>query len=73
MTPKEIFKECKNAITQDGSCGVILTIRKGSMPKGFPRGELLNEMQRHNFIERTYNFRPEKLLIWLDKNFPEVV
>ena len=70
MTPKQMFEECKAAIDQASVCGVLLTIPKGSLPKGFPRGELLNEMTRNGSIERTYRYEPTKLLAWLVKHFP---
>ena len=71
MTPVQMFEECRTAMSQPGVCGVVLTASKGSLPKGFPRGELLNEMKRNGLIERTYHYEPEKLLSWLVKNFPE--
>lgn len=45
-----------------------MTIPKGGMPKTFPRGELLNEMERNGQVERTYSFNPEKVLAWLIHN-----
>ena len=47
---------------------VVLIIPKGKMPKGFPRGELLNEMERGGVIERTYHYNPMRVLGWLTKN-----
>jgi hypothetical protein len=70
MTPLEMATECAIAIRDGGigyyePIGVILTIPKGRMPKGFPRGELLNECERNGKIERTYRFDPSKVLAWL--------
>lgn len=61
--------ECAaNALAEPGTLGLVLTIKKGKMPPGFPRGELLNEMERNGAIERTYSFPPMKVLRWLVKN-----
>ena len=68
MSPLEMGEACLQAMRQPAVCGVILTIPKGKIPKGFPRGELLNEMERNGVIERTYNFNPEKVLVWLEKH-----
>jgi ABC-type uncharacterized transport system involved in gliding motility auxiliary subunit len=38
------------------------------MPTGFPRGELLNELERGGIVQRTYNFDPAKVLAFLDPN-----
>lgn len=61
-------QEAAQALAQPAHCGVVLTIPKGKMPKGFPRGELLNECERGGVIERTYNFDPAKVIAWLLKN-----
>lgn len=55
-------------MAEPGTLGVTLTIQKGGMPKTFPRGELLNEMERNGRVERTYSFNPEKVLAWLIHN-----
>lgn len=68
MTPLEMAAIAANALATPGNLGMVLTIKKGSMPKGFPRGELLNEMRRNGDIERTYNFDPAKVIAWLIKN-----
>jgi hypothetical protein len=60
--------ECMQAIARPENCFVVLTIAKGKMPKGFPRGELYNERTRLGIVERTYCFNAEKVLTWLVKN-----
>ena len=52
-------------MAEPGTLGVTMTVPKGSMPRGFPRGELLNEMRRNDRIERTYSFDPAKIIAWL--------
>lgn len=68
MTPLEMSASAARAMAEPGTVGVVLTIAKGGMPKGFPRGELLNEMERNGRVERTYSFNPEKVLAWLIHN-----
>lgn len=68
MTPATLATACRDAMAQPGQCGVTLTIEKGRMPRGFPRGELLNELERLGVVERTYSFDPVRLLAWLVKN-----
>jgi hypothetical protein len=62
MTFNEMKAQCLEALAQPAYCWVILTIPKGKMPKGFPRGELLNE---HHNGDRTYSFDPFKVLRWV--------
>lgn len=68
MTPLEMAANAARAMVEPGTVGVVLTIPKGSLPRSFPRGELLNEMERDGQVERTYHFNPEKVLAWLIKN-----
>ena len=68
MTPIEIAEAATKAMAEPGTLGVILTIKKGSMPKGFPRGELLNENERDGEVYRTYSIDPAKVLSWLVNN-----
>lgn len=68
MTPLEIAGAAAAALAEPGTLGVTLTFPKGRMPKTFPRGELLNEMERNGRVERTYSFNPEKVLAWLIHN-----
>jgi len=68
MTPKDLIASCEAAMQPPGIMGLVLTIPKGCMPPGFPRGELLNEMERSGVVERTYNFKPEKVLAWCARN-----
>ena len=68
MTPLQMAEQAAKALAEPGTCGVILTIPKGKMPKGFPRGELLNEMERGGIVQRTYNLDPAKVLAWLVVN-----
>ena len=65
MTTDEMKARCIEAIAQPAYCGVIFTIPKGKMPKKFPRGEILNEMERGGVVEITYNFDPLKVLNWM--------
>lgn len=66
MTPLQMAMECATAAAQ--GCGAMLTVPKGCMPRGFPRGELLNERDRDGRIERTYRFDPARVLAWLTKH-----
>ena len=68
MTPLEMAAVAARAIAEPGTLGVVMTLRKGGMPRGFPRGELLNEMQRGGVVERTYSFDPARVIAWLLKN-----
>ena len=52
-------------MAQPGVTGVLLTVTKGKTPKGFPRGEVLNEVRRHGVVERTSSYSAEKVLKWL--------
>ena len=68
MTPLQMAAAAAQAMASPGVFGVLLTIRKGGMPRGFPRGELLNEMDRGGVVERTYSFDPSRVIAWLLKN-----
>jgi hypothetical protein len=68
MTPIEMAIKATQAMAQPGAIGVVLTIQKGKTPKGFPHGELLNEMERDGVVERTLAFNPEKVIGWLLRN-----
>lgn len=68
MNPLELAATAARALAEPGALGVVLTIPKGGMPRGFPRGELLNEMQRGGKVERTYHFCPSKVISWLMRN-----
>ncbi len=68
MNPMQIAKSAIDAMIEPGTLGVTLVIPKGKMPRGFPRGELLNEMDRNGIVERTYSFNPEKVLSFLVRN-----
>lgn len=66
MSPIELAAEAAQAMA--GGHGMILVIPKGSLPKTFPKGELLNEMRRNGVVERTYRFEPLRVLDWLVAN-----
>lgn len=68
MKPLELAATAAKALVEPGIIGVILTIPKGGLPKGFPRGNLLNEMLRNGRVERTYSFDPGKVIEWLLRN-----
>lgn len=68
MTPLSMAIECVRALREPGITGVVLTIPKGKTPKGFPRGEVLNEVERNGRIERTSSYSAERVLFWLAKN-----
>jgi len=68
MTPLEMAANAARALAESGTVGVVMTIAEGGMPRGFPRGELLNEMERDGIVERTYHFNPEKVIAWLIRN-----
>jgi len=64
MTEQEMKARCIEALSEPGVLGVTFTV-VGKMPKGFPRGELLNEMVRGGVVEKTYSFDPLKVLQWM--------
>lgn len=68
MSPLEMAAEAARAIAGPGTMGVVLTVPKGGMPRGFPRGELLNEVKRGGVVERTYSFDPSQVIAWLLRN-----
>lgn len=68
MTPLEMAAAAAEALAEPGMVGVLLTMPKGKMPRGFPRGELINEMKRNGVLECTYHFNPERVLAWLVKH-----
>lgn len=68
MRPIEMAAEAARAMTGPGFVGLVLTVPKGSLPRGFPRGKLLNEMERGGRVERTYHFDPAKIIAWLIRN-----
>jgi hypothetical protein len=68
MKPLDLALSASKAMAEPGHLGVLLTIPKGSMPRGFPKGELLNEMKREGQIQRTYRFDPVKVIAWLCAN-----
>lgn len=68
MKPLELAATAARALAEPGTVGMLLTIPKGGMPRGFPRGELLNEMERGGRVERTYHFPPMKVIEWLVRN-----
>ena len=68
MKPIDIAKKAIETMTQPGTLGLTLVIPKGTLPKGFPRGELLDETRRNGRVERTYSFAPEKVLEYLVRN-----
>lgn len=68
MKPLELAATAARAIAEPGTVGVVLTIPKGGMPRGFPRGELLNELERGGIVERTYHFDPHRVIAWLIRN-----
>jgi len=68
MSPLDMTHQALEALSSPGVCGVVLVVPKGGMPRGFPRGELLNEVERGGVVERVYSFPPMKVLEWLVKN-----
>lgn len=68
MRPIAMAEACARAMTEPGTVGVVLTVQKGRMPRSFPRGELLNEMERDGLIMRTLHFKPDRVLAWLVAN-----
>ena len=68
MKPLELAATAARALAEPGTVGVVLTIPKGGMPQGFPRGELLNEVERRGVVERTYHFDPHRVIAWLIRN-----
>ena len=68
MNPLELAATAARALAEPGTMGVMLTVPKGGLPRGFPRGELLNEMKRCGRIERTYHFDPNDVIKWLLRN-----
>ena len=68
MKPLELAATAARALAEPGTVGVVLTVPKGGLPRGFPRGELLNEMERGGVVERTYHFDPHRVIAWLIRN-----
>lgn len=68
MKPLELAELAARALAAPGTVGVLLTVPKGGLPRGFPRGKLLNEMERGGRVERTYHFDPNKVIAWLIRN-----
>ena len=68
MTPLQMAAAAAQALASPGTLGVSLTVRRGGLPKTFPRGELLNSMKRGGHTESTYSFDPHKVIAWLLKN-----
>lgn len=68
MKPLELAATAARALAEPGTVGVVLTVPKGGLPRGFPRGELLNEMERGGRVECTYHFDPSKVIAWLLRN-----
>lgn len=66
MTPREMAEAAVQALTTPGTLGVVLDVTRGGLPRGFPRGELLNERQVDGrFVRRTYSFDPQRVIAWL--------
>jgi len=61
MTLVELIRACCDGMMQQQP-GVRLLIPKGKKPKGFPRGELLEE---HHNGDRIYLFSPSEILAYL--------
>lgn len=57
--------ECAKALAEPGAYGVSFVVPKGGMPKGFPRGELFNEMRKGGQVQRLYSFDPARVIAWL--------
>ncbi len=68
MTPIEMAVACVQALSGPGVTGVVLTVPRGKTPKGFPRGEVLNEVERNGVVERTSSYKAERVLQWLATN-----
>ncbi len=69
MTPLQMAQAAAEALAAPGhTVGVTFTIPKGKTPRGFPRGELLNEMKRNGVVERTVSFDPHAVIAWLVRN-----
>lgn len=69
MTPIELAHACAQALASPdmGKNGVILTVPKGCLPKGFPRGTLLCESKRDGVVVRTSSYDPLKVLKFLQR------
>jgi hypothetical protein len=65
MTLLEIIGETCVALVND--VDVVLTMPKGTKLPGFPRGELLNELERDGIIEQTIAYDPKKVAKWFRK------
>ena len=72
MTPLELATQCAQALASSEPA-VTLAFPKGGRPKGFPCGELLNEMTRGGVVEQTMRFDPTEVLAWLVANGLAVV
>ena len=59
---------CRDALQRkDGFTNPIVTLsRRQPVPDGFPKGTLIHKTDRGD----TYEFNPQQLQQWLDKNEP---
>lgn len=66
MTPLQMAHAAAEALADGGpTAGVVLDVPRGGLPRGFPRGELLNERQQGRSVRRTYSFDPQRVIAWL--------
>jgi hypothetical protein len=66
MTPAKLATMAAQAHVAKGA--LVLVIKKGQYPKGFPKSELLNEHLEHGKPFRTYRFNPSTVLKWALKS-----
>ena len=67
MKFQELRDACMYSAMVPTHRNINLTATKGKWPKGFPRGELLNEMERDGVLEQTRSISTEKILSWLKR------
>lgn len=71
MTRDEMVAKCQRALDGEGPGLVMFSVEPGRKPPGFPRGELINEVEMDGvrWQARVYNAR--KMLNWLNR--PEII
>lgn len=72
MTPAEMVAACAEALKAaegtDRPAEVTFVMRKGGVPRTFPRGELLCERRVVSGVERVYRYRAERVLDWMARH-----
>jgi hypothetical protein len=62
MNPMDLAEAASKALAEPDTRGMPIVVKKGRLPRGFPRGRLLN--QRENG-DRLYLCDPRRVMDWL--------